>query len=193
MAHNSLAPHFVRIYYTSGSTPHVQTLQTGFVGPVVIGTEPEVMLRSGSTLPVGTAIAAYIDVIKASFRSADTFTGWEAYGVDLVTNEPFFIYGDDLNVVGTSAANTLQNGQSVFSFGTVAGGLLKIYLMEPAVAQDLRIPLRTSAVGFTGVFTTYILGANNWIKGRDDAFPIRGIYQTTKVNDMLRKKQILDQ
>lgn len=193
MSHNTLAPHFVRIYYTSGSTPHVQTIQTGFVGPVEIGVEPEVALKGGTTVPLNVAIAAYLDVIKALFKTTDTFTGYEAYGVDMETGEPFFIFGDDLNVVGTNAGTTLQNGQAVFSFGTAAGGLLKIYLMEPVVVQDSRQPLRTSAAGFVGAFATYVLGATNWIKGRDDAFPIRGIYLTTKINDMLRKKQILDQ
>lgn len=193
MAHNTLAPHFVRLYYTSGSTPHVQTLQCSLVGPVSPGDEPDVSRRSAAAIPISEAITAYVDIIKAFFRSVDTFTGYEVFGVDMETNDPFFIYGDDLTTVGTNAGATLLDGQGVFTFGTALGGVLKLYLMEPVTAQNQRTPLKTTAIAPLGTLATYMLGANAWIRGRDDSFPIRGIYYTSKINDMLRKKTLLDQ
>lgn len=193
MAVNSLAPAFVRIFYTSASTPHVQTLQIQPDGPLLVGIEPTFATKGGTGLNAGIAVNAYLNIIKAQFKTTDVFTGYEVYSQPTPTSDPLFIWADDLIIAGTLTGASIQNSQAVFTYGTVAGGLLKLYFMEGVFAIDQRVANRSSAPGIVGTITTYILGATNWIKGRDDAFPARGIFYTTKINDTLRKKQLLDQ
>lgn len=193
MTAHSLAPAFMRLFYTSGSTPHAMTLQVDFASPPVVGFEPTLTTKDGTGVSALLAVNAFTTVCKPFFRTTDVFTGVEIYSQPTPTDDPLFIWADDLIVTGSSASPTIQNGQIVFTYGTGAGGLLKLYLMEPTIVPDQRIPNRTSAVGGYGAFTTYVLGPSSFIKGRDDAFAVRGIYITTKINDTLRKKQLLDQ
>lgn len=193
MAHNELGPAFVKIYYTTGSTPHVQTLEIALSGTVTPGVEPDVLRKDGSTIPADIVINSWCEVAKALYKATDTFTGYEIYQRPGPGLDPLFIYANDLTVVGTSGGATLANGQAVFTFGTIGGGLLKIYLMEPTVAADTRNPLKTTTPGSPGLIAGFILGATAFIRGRDGTFPVRGIYTTTKINDTLRKKTLLDQ
>jgi hypothetical protein len=80
----------------------------------------------------------------------------------------------------------------VYSFRTGAGGVLKIYGMEASIAANQRLPLRTSSAAPHGAIATYLMGTDGWVIGRDGGFPIAGRFITTKINDALRKKQLLD-
>ena len=191
MAVNDLAPGYAKLFYTSAGRAHVQTLPCSY-NPTTptIGQEPVLDQQGGTTINAGAAISAWLTAVRAVFHSSTTFTAYEFYQKS-VNSDPIFVYGQDLNIAGTSSTVNTPYAQAVLSFRTGAGNVMKTYLMEGAITVNQRIPNRISAAVPYGAVVTYLLGATNWIVGRDNAFPISGIYITTKFNDALRKKGLL--
>lgn len=189
---NDIAPGFVKIFYTSNSNPHVQTLPVDYdASTPTPGNDPILVQADGGTMTGSAAVAAWVAVFKTLFAATATFTGFEFYE-KTPGNDPTFVFGDDLNIVGTNGGAVVPMEQVVYSFRTGAGGVLKIYGMEASVAVNVRLPLRVSSAAPHGAIATYLLSGDNFIVGRDNAFPISGIYVTSKLNDALRKRQLLD-
>lgn len=192
MAENDIAPGFIKLFYNSNGHSHQAILPCLYNPPSpAIGSDPVLAQKGGTTQAASAAVAAYVTAIKTMLPATGTFTGWEAYS-KAAGLDPVFLYGDDLAVVGTSGGSVQPNTQVVVSFRTGAGGVMKLYLMEGGQAANQRVAARTTAAAPFGAFITYILGNTNWVVGRDNGFPTFGLWVTTKVNDALRKKFVLN-
>lgn len=192
MTVNDLSPGFVRVFYASARGAHTQTLPIRFNTPPVIGADPELLLTGGGTSPASTAVNAYITVAKAVMPPTTAYTGWEIYSKE-VGEDPVFLFGGDLTVLGTSATAINNDSQGVASFRTSVGGKLLFYFMDIGVAQvNTRTALRTTSSGFIGALATYVLGANCIVYGRDGGRGIAGLWWTTKTNDALRKRELIN-
>ena len=191
MTSYDLSPAFFKLYYTSNGRPHLATLPAQPSGTPVVGSAGSVINNQDNPLGIITAIADYVTAVKTLFPATATFTGWEFYS-KAIDEEPVFIYGDDLNVVGTNVSAVNPDNQAVLTWRTSLGNVAKSYFMETSVADDARIPLRASAAAPWGAIFTYMTGNTGWVRGRDNGKLISGIWVTTKTNDALRKRRILN-
>jgi hypothetical protein len=181
----SLAPGYVKITYTGSIFPHHMTLPINFDGVPTPGVEPSVILKDTTSLNVEAAILAYITLAKAFFPSTTHFGLAEVHAVDADTGEDTFIYGWNLNVVGTGAGAGVQFGQAVLSFKLVSGGVFKAYFMEGTSEENVKqFPPFSGAVDALADFVT---SGDSPIYGRDNSYPFSPIAFTTKTNDALRQ------
>lgn len=191
MAINDLAPGFIKLFYNSNGHNHVDTIPIRPSGTPVPGTMPNVLDAGDNVVTALVGLTAYITAIKALYHTSASFVGYEVY-TKAIGFDPLFVFGDDLNIAGTSAVAAVPDGEVVITFRTAQGGVAKFYAMEGSTATNVRTAARTGAAGIVGTLTTFFLGATNIRMGRDTAKIISGIYFTSKINDALRKKRVLD-
>lgn len=188
---NDLAPGFIKLRYSVSARSHVATIPIRFDGVPTPGSDPQLLKRSGSPIAALDGVTAYWTVIKAILANTSTLTGYEVYSKS-VGGDPLFLWGDDLNIAGTNVSAAIPMSQSVLTFRTTNGGILKIYIMETSAALNAKIALRVTSAAPWGAMFNYIAGADSIIIGRDGGFPSSGIWVLTKTNDALRRKALLD-
>lgn len=189
MAHNSLYPGFVKLYYTVVSKEHVATLpckpffSVGATWYVEQKGDPTGTLWS-------TCVSAYVNVIKPLFFTSVTFTYAELWNMASVDADPVYQDTFMLGVPGTGATAVNLMSQTVISGRTQDGGIAKLYLMETSAAVNQKIkPVYTSSYL---AIQTYMLGSTSWIVGRNGGFWIAMPQVTTKTNDTLRRQAGLE-
>lgn len=196
MAINSLSPCFCKIFYTTGTRQHVMTIPLRAVDvatwtPGDSAEDTELTTKSGVAVTFAAFCDEFADNAKALLNTADGFTIAELYRQPTPEDDPTFITVYELGVAGTNAAARTPYGQYVMSFRTSNGGIYKIYVMECSA-----VPNQRDAYPFSGVtniaFATYFTSNQCPIVGRDGGNIISPLRYTTKTNDALRKKQLLD-
>lgn len=190
MAQNSIAPGFVKLFYAVASRPHVQVLPVDVFGTPTVGIEPEFNLKNGSSDLMSACVDAWIALLQPAYHSTANFSFAEFWYKPTPESDPTWIYTYEIGEVGTAVTAATANGQAVISLRTSVGGLLKVYMMESSFVANLRDPYPFSG-GFVA-FHNYLIGGTSWITGRDGGFPVVGIAATTKINDALRKKYLLN-
>lgn len=188
MATNDLSPAFIKLRYAVSSRVHYATYQVEPEGVPVPGVEPQVRRKDGTPTLMSTAVVAWVNVIKASFFTSSDFQSAEMWYKATPTGDPIFIYSISLGTVGSSVTATRVSGQYTQTFRTVGGSVMRIMLMEPAAALTDAVDSFPYSAGTNKNISDFILGATNWIKGRDDTWPVTGMRTILKTNDALRKK-----
>lgn len=191
MSDNDLAPGFIRLFYTSNNHRHEDVIPIRFSGTPTPGVEPNILDNGDNVVSASGGLLVYVNTIKGFHHTSSSFTGWEIYSKG-VGADPTFVFGADLSVVGTSAVALVPFGQMVTTFRTNQGGVGKLYLMETPQAPNQRIAARTTLAAPYGAFIANLLGATGIRIGRDGGKYVSGIYITTKVNDALRKRYVLN-
>lgn len=186
-----LSPAFVKLSYVSNGRSHLATLPAQPSGTPVIGSPGSLLNNADNPLGLITAVTEYVTAVKTLFPATTTFTAFEFYTKEIGA-DPVFIYGDDLNIVGTNVSAVNPDNQAVLTWRTSLGNVAKSYFMETSVADDARLPLRASTVAPWGAIFTYMTGSTGWVRARDNGKLISGIFVTTKTNDALRKDRILN-
>ena len=184
----SLFPGFVRLRYTVEARPHVQTLPCkpflAFTGEWFV----ELADQVGGVLWT-TAIESYLTSLAGVFQGTVTqFASAELYTLSDPEADPLFVeaYAPTGPVFTGGIAQDWM--ESVFTFRTQSGGILRLYLMEGTSSINQRVfPPLYAGAGSKAV-ADYILSAQSFVFGRDGSRAIAGIAFTTKTNDKLRKK-----
>lgn len=188
---NSLAPGFIKLFYQSNGNQHIDTIPIQPSGTPTPGSMPNITDNGLNIVTALAGVTAYVNAVKGFLNTASAYTGWEFYS-QAVGSDPVFIYGGDLNIPGTSATAIVVDSEIVASYRSGNGGTGKLYIMEGTQAVNQRVAGRTGAAAPIGGLYTYLLGATNIRICRDGGRPISGLWYTTKTNDALRKKRLLD-
>lgn len=193
MAENSLAPAFIKIFYTVSSLPHTMVLPVLWQSGELSGDPATTVLQAkgGGTVTVSAFITAFMAVLKPLYHTSSEFQFYEFWLVEDVGSDPIFIFNQTIAQAGTAATTTLTAGQMVISFRTNAGGNKYLYFMEPCASSAL---LQDTAPfgGSTAhkAVADYVCGATSPIVGRDNGFLAAPIRMLTKYNDTLRRKRL---
>lgn len=185
MATNSLAPGFIKLFVQSAQAEHVHTLPCKpFIG---VG---GVWYVEERTNPVGqpwnVALLDYVGVAKAFLPSASSFTYAELWTQDSPTVDPVYRDSSVIGIAGTLAGTATPTLQLTFSLRTDGGGTSKLVLLDVVGTPNTRS--KPPYTGTSLAFQNYILGATNFIVGRDNSWPIAMPKILTKLNDALRRK-----
>ena len=188
---SSLSPGFIKLFYQANGNQHIDVIPVQPSGTPTPGTMPNVTDAGLNIVTALAGLTAYVTAVKAFLNTASAYTGWEFY-TQAVGGDPVFIYGDDLNIAGTSVSAIIPDSQIIASYRSGNGGIGKVYIMEGTQAVNQRISGRTGAANPVGTLYTFLLGSTNIRICRDGGRPISGLWYTTKVNDALRRKRLLD-
>jgi hypothetical protein len=127
----------------------------------------------GSPVALSTAVDALVGFMADFYNSTDaTFTHAELYKMLDQSFTGIFVSAYTLNVAGDSAQATVPASQTVFTFRTAEGGLMKCTLMETVVTPGqavLPANFGTPEDNLTGLF---INSSNEVFLGRDTSYPI---------------------
>jgi hypothetical protein len=192
MAHNSISPGFVKLYYTTTSITHVQTIPVIPSGTPTVGVMPNLTPLTGGPITLGQFMTDYMAVFRPFFSTITSVQSAEFWYAPTPTSDPIWIYDHPINLPGLTGAAASLMVQAVMTFRTALGGILKTYLMEPNSA--IVANQRTAGASLAGInlnYSNYIKGATSCFFGRDNASPQVPIFLTTKVNDALRKRRML--
>lgn len=189
MAVNSLSPAFIRLRYTVATVQHTMTLPTSINGTITPGVSPNLNARNS---PVGS-FTAFIEnfsgILDACFSTDCTLDNAELWSQPEPTDNPIWVYTAALNNPGDSGTPYVRAEQMVFTFRSNLGGLLRIYLMETFIPPNQT----QTAAQLTSPWSTlvnYVIGDYNFIKCRDNGWPILSLGWKSKTNDVLRRSLI---
>lgn len=192
MAHNSLSPAFVKLYYNISSITHVQTIPVQPSGTPTVGTEPNVVPASGGPIALSQFITDYMVVFRPMFSSLTTIQSAEFWYMPTPTSDPIWIYDHPINLAGTTGATSTLMSQGVLTFRTALGGIFRWYGMELAAGFALNQRIAgTSLTSQTLALSNYLKGSTSCFLGRDNAKLMVPIWYSSKINDALRKRRLL--
>lgn len=187
---NYLAPAFVKLFYnrTGLLKPHVKTIPVKPSGSVTPGTEPNLLEHDSTGIAFGDGVDALVDLAKEIYSTAFTFTHAEFWSQPTKDDDPLFIFDHSIGVTGVLTGAYTKAVQTVITYRTGAGGLMRDYWMENNVAADIVAfpPFSTDY----GNLSDYWLSDAGWGWGRDNAKPTSVISLKTKTNDALRRALI---
>lgn len=188
----SLAPAFIKLYYTFSGIQHVQTIPVAPSGALVPGVMPSLNTKSASPVTMAVGVDAYVVLLKAMYGATVDINNAEFWSQPLESDDPIWIYTHPIGVIGTNSTASVLMTQMVISFRTGLGGIYKLYMMEPSGFFPVNV--RETYPFVAGVATNlanYLIGSTSWFAGRDNGVLVVPINRTTKFNDALRKRRLL--
>lgn len=184
-----LAPGFIRLTYSGAFLPHHQIIPINFSGTPTPGVEPELSPTGGTPVLFTVAVDNYVaDALAPSLGDTTKVGLADIYAVDPTTGVRTFIYTYNAAGIGTSINDQVPTVEAVWVFKSTVGKPIKVYVMEGVYEPDAR-NVGTVPVGPRQDMIDYILSADNIFYGRTNAYPLAFSTFTSKVNDVLRRRQ----
>lgn len=188
---NSLSPGFCKLYYTAATREHVMTIPVIPYGTVTPGEEPQLTANDGTGIDLSDAMTNMANALKVRFPTDASFNHAEYWDMPTPTSNPVWIYDVTLGIAGTATGSSTAGLQQVFTFRTDAGGLWRLYLMEPTGSPNVENLPPFSGNNATLINALY--GVGYVVRGRDGGKLITCIRALTKTNDALRKKILVNE
>lgn len=190
MARHSLFPNSITIHYNSNGHDHLMVLPVG----AVTGSAPGWLLptQDSGTVDWRTAVDDFCTLLAAAFDSSSSFAYAELFTYEATNAPAEFLAAHTIDIAGSSISTAKDFVQTVFPFKGLGGLQLRLTLLESVIDADQHVP--ASATGFTPAddIIDFVLSTENWLLTRGGAFPAVSLGFTSKVNDKLRKRYLLD-
>jgi hypothetical protein len=190
MARHSLFPNSITIHYNSNAHDHLMVLPVG----AVTGSAPGWLLptRDASTVDWRTAVDDFCTLIADLFDNASSFAYAELFTYEATNSPAEFLAAHTIDLPGTGGSTPKEFVQAVFPFKGLGGLSLRLTLLEGIIASDQHVPASSTGSAAADAVIDFILGDDDWIITRGGAFPSVSLGFTSKVNDKLRKRYLLD-
>ena len=184
-----LAPGFIRLTYSGEFLPHHAIIPVNFASAPAQGVSPDLLTTDGSTVDFVTALGDLVAALAASFHTTTKFGLADVYAVDPVTGIRTFISTTNVAAVGTDAVNSnVNSSEGVFVFKSTVGRPIKVYIMEGTYEPNAR-NVGVVPAGSRQTLIDYVLSGDNIIYGRENAYPLAFQTFTSKINDVIRRRQ----
>lgn len=183
-------PYEVEITYIAGSFEHKQRLNCQVTAEADIGdpfADFTVLQRNGGNIALNTAVDAYILLMKACYATEANITVANLYKYTAGTYDKSFLSTYDINVTGVSGSTQL-NHQTMLTFTTRLGNVMKINYMDDTNVLNTRIPIKDAAANLQAV-ANYLVGGTSWIIARDGSFPVGKLNSVGGQNEALFKRR----
>lgn len=189
MPRHSLFPNSITIHYTTNGHNHNMTLPVG----VVAGSAPAWTLpvRSGSPVDWRDAVDDLAALLAPLIVTASSIDYAELFTYEATDSPAEFLAAHTIDVPGTNVGSAVPFVQAVFPFKAIGGNSLRFTLLESVKAANVHIPYAGITDGFE-VIPDFILSDDDWIITRGGTYPNVSLGLTSKVNDKLRKRYLLD-
>lgn len=184
-----LAPGFIRLTYSGIFLPHHLILPINFSSAPAQGVSPTLLTTSGADVDFVSAINTFVTAFAESFNTDTKFGAADIYAVEPTTGIRTFIYTTNVAQVGGDAVNpNVNSSEGVWVFKSTVGRPIKVYAMEGTYEPNAR-NVGVVPAGPRQVLIDYVLDDVNIIYGRENAYPLAFSTFTSKINDVLRRRQ----
>lgn len=187
---NDIGPAFVKINYLTEYAPHSQTIPCVPLNNVgVLDTPPNFDLRGGAIdVDADDAIKDYVNLAKALFTSATTFSDYTIYTKAGVGAVPVPVWSGSLGIVGTSPfANAHKAYQQTLSFRADDFTQFKLVYLDAIPASGNDKKTGTLADGAMEAVKNYAMANVTWMASRGGGRPATFLSLTTTLNEKLRR------
>jgi len=190
MARHSLFPNSISINYTTNDHSHKMVLPVG----VVAGSAPgwTLPVRGGGTVDWRDAVDDFALLLAAFTDDVDSIDSADLYTYEAVDAPAEFLASHTIGQSGTSVSAAKPWVQVVFPFKAVGGNSLRLTYVEGVMDPDDRQTFASSAFAPACAVMEFILGTDDWIITRGGTFPSTSLGFTSKINDKLRKRYLLN-
>lgn len=197
MAINYPGPYEVRIFYTTTVSSvvltHTQRLNIALIEPVVPGTAFNLIgTVSADATPdsLNTIIDEWVAILRPLLSSSGSSVVYaELWKYTPGTFEAEFVSSYDINLAGSNAGTTTLASQSIWTFRTAEGGILKINLIEGVVSQGAKT-LYAAQGAASKALVDYVLRSDRVWLGRDTSYPFSHIAQFPGQNEAVFKRRL---
>lgn len=189
MARHSLFPNSVTIHYTNNGHSHLMSLPVG----AVAGSAPgwTLPVRAGSPIDWRTAVDDFAELLKVGFPTSGSIDYAELFTYEATGSPAEFLAAHTIDVAGTNGSATQPFVQAVFPFKALGGTSMRLTILESVFGANVHVPYAGIVSGFIEI-PDFILSDDDWIITRGGDFPFVSLGATSKVNDKLRKRYLLD-
>jgi len=196
MALNFPGPYEVRLFYTVNHTTGLYTHSARY--NVVCAVDPNpgdafstisVVKRNTDTVALDVAVDTWVALLQPLFVAAPTaFLYAELWKYDPLSFEASFVSTYDISLAGTGGGSVNPGGQAIFTFRTQEGGVMKVSLMETAIASGGSLPYVSLNAAQGALVDTLTNGTTPWL-ARDTSYPFAFVQMHPGVNEALYKKR----
>lgn len=131
-----------------------------------------VLRRGGTTLPLSTAIDAWVALLRPLYNTGDVnFIGANIWRYTPLSYERTFLNSYNVGLAGSGATATSLAHQDTITFKTLEGGEMRIVLLE-TILTTFGVDNFPFANAPIQAIATFVTGTGNWILGRDTSYPI---------------------
>lgn len=189
MPRHSLFPNSITIHYTTNSHDHLMSLPVG----VVAGTAPgwTLPVRSGSPVDWRDAVDDLATLLAPLIVTADSIDYAELFTYEATGSPAEFLAAHVIDQSGSNVGSPVAFCQAVFPFKAIGGTSMRFTLLESVAGANQHLPYSAVGSGFEAI-PDFILSNDDWIITRGGDYPSVSLGMTTKVNDKLRKRYLLD-
>lgn len=189
MARHSLFPNSITIHYTTNAHGHSMVLPVG----VVAGSAPgwTLPVRVGSPVDWRAAVDAWADLIAPLIDTSSSIDYAELFTYEATGSPAEFLAAHTIDVAGTNVGTDIPFVQAVFPFKAAGNTSLRLTLLESLCGANVHVPYSSIPSGYSDL-ADFILSDDGWIITRGGDYPNVSLGLTSKVNDKLRKRYLLD-
>lgn len=191
MAANFPGPYDMRFFYTVQGRDHTQKLNCAVQGTPNVGDDSStIVLQTKDLVGVNmeTAADAWAALIADQFNDTDAVINRvELWRYEPLSSDAIYVSSYQLGVDGTSAGATAPASQTISTFRTVEGGVLKINLMDTVFPGDQKEAYPAQYSSVNDIFD-YVVADDTWILGRDTSYPVLALNWLPGINERLFKQ-----
>lgn len=175
MAINYPGPYQLRVFYTAAGLNHVLRLNFDTVDPISIGDAYnviEVIRPNATPQTLDSALALLLADMEPLYNLNDaTIDRSEVWEYEPESFEATYLTGNDISDSGSSASATVPAAETVYTFRTAEGGVMRVHLMEstepPSFSQAY-----ADMSALQKSFVDNFLGSQAWCLARDTSYPV---------------------
>lgn len=152
-------------------------------------TAMNVLLRSGSTSPLNSALSNWAALMDNVYNSSEaTIIGANIWRYTPQSYERTFISSYSLGVNGASGTSTNVAWQNTLTFKTQEGGEMRLVFLESVSGLRGVDNFPFVDASFDAI-ADFVISANNWILGKDTSYPIAAFNHLGGENERVFKKR----
>lgn len=189
MARHSLFPNSITIHYTANGHSHNMTLPVAAIS----GSAPGWLLtqRDDSTVDWRDAVDEFAVLCEALYPTGASFDYAELFTYEATDSPAEFLAAHTIDLAADGGGSSAPYVQVVFPFKATGGNSLRLTLLESTAAANQHTPYASLATGYSQI-AEFLLSSDDWIITRGGTYPTVSLGITSKVNDKLRKRYLLD-
>lgn len=190
MARHSLFPNSITINYHANGHSHKQVLPVAAITPS--GDTWTLETRGSGAVEWTAAVDDLIALYKPLFDASSSFDSAELFDYEATESPAIFLASYDIEESGTNVGSAADFVQAVMPLKAAGGTSLRLTLIESTVPADTRLTLAGLGASNYATLIEYVLSDDDWIITRGGTFPTSSLGITTKENDKLRERYLLD-
>lgn len=140
--------------------------------------------------PLSTLCDAYSTLVKAIYNSATSEILYvELWKYTPDTFQSMYISSYDLNDAGTSAVALAVASQSIATFRTIEGGIMKVTFMETVHVPGMKIDYGGLGVPETAIVDYFLDDVASFFLARDTSYPVAFLHWFPGENEATFKQR----